>query len=562
MGTSDTRTPSTADLSHVFNQFSVKVMPPTRAKSKPKTTNDICPSCSTPANCCPHHPPKGADTDNVTPTQTQLKNSHNNDDKSLTKEESITMKTPLNLSGPKPMDNASGPYSQFLEARYGISPSVQLSESKKHLNFEELGEQIQTTKLNDMLCLSPMLDQMKTDVAHSINDAICSPNKELHGSINSLQMQELLAHSNVKTDFQDEILIQKLKTSIFVDVKGMSEEIVTSISTAAYDILQEVFSNAVPQILQENEILKSTLANLLSQVSELRKEILEIKNSQASFPVYPKHTSQEKVLVPEADSDYVYTNINIEQASNCQRMSVSFKNQADEAQTTVQCRDAEENPQQQYSEEFPLLPNSREIRSTAAKGWAMAVSKLPSSSKSSQNSLRLDKKKSSLNLILSGNFPSWGDVERTKHFLVDHFNTTLCPILSELEREILVGDLTHIIFVNKKGHHSSVIRFASANVKNFVFKNRKKLLDLSVSHADFPKLYLSPWLDSEDAKNQQKIVRAFNALRTKENDSFNYNVFPQGYAIKIISKEGKKMFYSFDCQLSPKDFLVSKGFKV
>ena len=114
-------------------------------------------------------------------------------------------------------------------------------------------------------------------------------------------------------------------------------------------------------------------------------------------------------------------------------MSVSLKNQADEAQTTVQCRDAEENPQQQYFEEFPLLPNSREIRSTAAKGWAMAVSKLPSSSKSSQNSLRLDKKKSSLNLILSGNFPSWGDVERTKHFLVNHFNTTLCPILSELE---------------------------------------------------------------------------------------------------------------------------------
>ena len=248
-----------------------------------------------PADCCPHHPPKGADTDNVTPTQTQLKNSHNNDDKSLTKEESITMKTPLNLSGPKPMDNASGPYSQFLETRYGISPSVQLSESKKHLNFEELGEQIQTTKLNDMLCLSPMLDQMKTDVAHSINDAICSPNKDLHGSINSLQMQELLAHSNVKTDVQDEILIQKLKTSIFVDVKGMSEEIVTSISTAAYDILQEVFSNAVPQILQENEILESILTNLLSQVSELRKELLEIKNSQA-FPVYPKHTSQEKVL--------------------------------------------------------------------------------------------------------------------------------------------------------------------------------------------------------------------------------------------------------------------------
>ena len=106
----------------------------------------------------------------------------------------------------------------------------------------------------------------------------------------------------------------------------------------------------------------------------------------------------------------------------------------------------------------------------------MAVSKLPRTNKSSQNSLRLDNQKSSSNLILSGNFPSRGDVESTKHFLVDHFNTTFCPILSELEREILVGDLTHITFANKKGHQSSVIRFASENKKNFVFKNRKKTI--------------------------------------------------------------------------------------
>ena len=62
--------------------------------------------------------------------------------------------------------------------------------------------------------------------------------------------------------------------------------------------------------------------------------------------------------------------------------------------------------------------------------------------------------------------------------------------------------------------------------------------------------------------SKPKVVRAFNALWTKENDSFNNNVFPQGCAIKIISKEGKKMFYSFDCQLSRQDFLVSKEFKL
>ena len=73
---------------------------------------------------------------------------------------------------------------------------------------------------------------MRTDVAHSINDAICSPNKDLHGWITSFQMQELLAHSHVKTDVQDEILIQKFQKSVFVDVKGMSEDIVTCELTA------------------------------------------------------------------------------------------------------------------------------------------------------------------------------------------------------------------------------------------------------------------------------------------------------------------------------------------
>ena len=75
-------------------------------------------------------------------------------------------------------------------------------------------------------------------------------------SIKSLRLQELRAHLDVQTDLYEFLFVQKRKSSIFISVKGMSEVIVTSISTAAFDILQEVFSNAVCQILQENETFK------------------------------------------------------------------------------------------------------------------------------------------------------------------------------------------------------------------------------------------------------------------------------------------------------------------
>ena len=35
---------------------------------------------------------------------------------------------------------------------------------------------------------------MKIDVVHAVNIAVCSPNKDLHGAIDSLQLQKVLAH--------------------------------------------------------------------------------------------------------------------------------------------------------------------------------------------------------------------------------------------------------------------------------------------------------------------------------------------------------------------------------
>ena len=72
------------------------------------------------------------------------------------------------------------------------------------------------------------------------------------------------------------------------------------------------------------------------------------------------------------------------------------------------------------------------------------------------------------------------------------------------------------------------------------------------------KLFLSPHLSLEDFQMQQRIVKAFKTFRTKEDDHYNFNIFPQGHFIKILSQETRH-FYAFDSKVSPKDFLISKG---
>ena len=51
----------------------------------------------------------------------------------------------------------------------------------------------------------------------------------------------------------EENLVNKLKASILVDVKGIREEIVSSFNSAAYDILQDVLGEHLPKVIQENE---------------------------------------------------------------------------------------------------------------------------------------------------------------------------------------------------------------------------------------------------------------------------------------------------------------------
>ena len=64
----------------------------------------------------------------------------------------------------------------------------------------------------------------------------------------------------------------------------MSEEIIPGIQSAAY-IPQEVFTAAVPQLVQQNKILKWMLTDLSKQVSDLQREIYEMKVAKPlAFP--------------------------------------------------------------------------------------------------------------------------------------------------------------------------------------------------------------------------------------------------------------------------------------
>ena len=73
------------------------------------------------------------------------------------------------------------------------------------------------------------------------------------------------------------------------------------------------------------------------------------------------------------------------------------------------------------------------------------------------------------------------------------------------------------------------------------------------------KMFVSPFLDNQDLKNQNIVLRAFKSLQIKNNPSLSFKVHPQGYSIKIVSVDGSKYFFPFDSIQSPKQFLKSKG---
>jgi len=148
-----------------------------------------------------------------------------------------------------------------------------------NLNLQSTPDiQVQNTKFDGIVLLSPAAQQLQKDLDSAIKDNISSTTKQKHGAINHLQMRELMDPDKGVNELEEN-LVNKLKASILVDVKGIREEIVSSFNSAAYDILQDVLGEHLPKVIQENETLKSMLGKLSAQVSNLQKEILELKNT-------------------------------------------------------------------------------------------------------------------------------------------------------------------------------------------------------------------------------------------------------------------------------------------
>ena len=123
------------------------------------------------------------------------------------------------------------------------------------------------------MLLSPATQQLQKDLDSAIKDNISSTIKQKHGSINHLQMRELMDPDKGVNELEEN-LVNKLKASILVDVKGIREEIVSSFNSAAYDILQDVLGEHILKVIQENETLKSMLDNFPRKFQTSKRKFL------------------------------------------------------------------------------------------------------------------------------------------------------------------------------------------------------------------------------------------------------------------------------------------------
>ena len=95
---------------------------------------------------------------------------------------------------------------------------------------------------------------------------------------------------------------------------------------------------------------------------------------------------------------------------------------------------------------------------------------------------------------------------RIKEVLINRFNSQICPAVRGFERDLRIDDLTHVLLEK----NSIIARFSSTEAKNVVPDNRK-LLSAVCSESDPStsenpksqwKMFVSPFLDNQDRKNQ------------------------------------------------------------
>ena len=453
-----------------------------------------------------------------------------------------------------------------------------------NLNLQSTPDiQVQNTKFDGIVLLSPAAQQLQKDLDSAIKDNISSTTKQKHGSINHLQMRELMDPEKGVNELEEN-LVNKLKASILVDVKGIREEIVSSFNSAAYDILQDVLGEHLPKVIQENETLKSMLGKLSAQVSNLQKEILELKNTLR--PSVSPETSQLGQN-PPFQNDFV---INVKSQTSLPAPTQKFQGEVQGTDSTPrkakltqrlwaspeEYPDNEEEPSSLkramlYEEIFPALTNphnqdksSHQIQQPTLikRGWAIASSSLPVPM---SKKIRNETKQHQLtHLEISGDLPDFGNAKTSLDFLIPIINSRLCPaLLCDLRKEVTLEDILSLVDITSHRKVKTwLIQFKKFMFTEFIFENRRKLSSLKQpSDPSSPKIYINPNLSPDDKFHQIKVLQAFNKLKfAGEDNKSSFSVYPQGFAIKIVC-DAKKYFYSFDSKKSPKEFLKSKEIK-
>ena len=389
------------------------------------------------------------------------------------------------------------------------------------------------------------LPQSKSKILY---ESVASVNPLDEGVIHAADVEDAFRVAYV--DFQRDFM-EELKELFFNKFEKQLLQIQSDISSIKQQQTRQIISsNLIESLKKDNETLKQDYEKLQrsfkiddvkksfsSALSETIKQVPNFESKRQLFspctttPILTDTTESSKF--PSAD----------DQNSN------NFKQESENHCTPVPVKWAD-------------ICNSHQD-SPITQGWAIAAASV--SSKSPHSPL-FSKKKESLNIVLSGDIPS-GSVATVKEELVKRFNAAINPSFRGLERDFVCSDITNILFHNNSIH----VRLCSSEVKHMIFENRKLLSgslrcpsgETASLNNPFPswKMFVSPHLDAQDLKNQKIVLNAFLSRQLKENGSPSFKAYAQGFSIKIVTAEGAKFFYPFDCKQSPNQFLASKGIK-
>jgi len=339
--------------------------------------------------------------------------------------------------------------------------------------------------------------------------------------------------------------------------------------------------------IKQQQTRQSITANLIDslkkEIENLKEENMKLKLKIENLPISEKPTyrqlfidnlDQPSTKHGSQDDDVALSNKHTQSQSSNPQPS---KNQI-QMHTSIELETGEAAEQSDLFTESSRMSNSVpqnttptprrwadicDESTTSSKGWAIAAASVIKKTPFYGNS---HSKQESLNLVLSGDIPN-GSLPSIKAELITRFNSVLNPAFRGLERDFQSDDISHILLDKK----SIRIRLSSLRAKNVILENKKLLAEHSYSEEVISssssynrsawKMFVSPHLEQQDVKNQNIVLRAFKTLQLKDNGTLSFKVFPQGYSIKIVSQDGLKCYFPFDCKQSPKQFLLSKGIK-